>query len=106
MRIAVSTVSALQVWYRKHCNGLWEHHYGVHIETLDNPGWLVKVNLADTELAARDFTSIEENVVDGWPQSGRWMNCFVRDSIWHGAGDENCLEQILSVFLNWCDEAR
>lgn len=31
----------LSNWHKLNCNGDWEHTYGIKIETLDNPGWLV-----------------------------------------------------------------
>ena len=40
----------LQDWYLKQCDGGWEHEYGIKIETLDNPGWKVIIDLAYTEL--------------------------------------------------------
>ncbi|UCH44768.1 MAG: hypothetical protein JSV11_10785 [Nitrospiraceae bacterium] len=35
----------LNRWYINQCNGDWEHQYGIVIETLDNPGWRVKIDL-------------------------------------------------------------
>ncbi len=40
----------LQDWYRSRCDGTWEHSYGVKIDTLDNPGWLVTVDLGERSL--------------------------------------------------------
>jgi hypothetical protein len=40
---------AVQNWFKSQCDGDWEHGTGVKIETLDNPGWLVTINLADTD---------------------------------------------------------
>ena len=40
----------LEQWYRKQCDGEWEHAYGIRIETLDNPGWSLVVDLVDTDL--------------------------------------------------------
>ncbi len=37
-------------WYKENCDGDWEHQYGASINTLDNPGWEVRVDLAFTEL--------------------------------------------------------
>ncbi len=37
----MNTLTWIQKWYAKHCNGDWEHFYGVKIETVDNPGWSV-----------------------------------------------------------------
>ena len=39
----------LERWYQAQCDGDWEHHSGVTIETLDNPGWLVKIDLRGVE---------------------------------------------------------
>ncbi|MET8161729.1 Imm53 family immunity protein [Sphaerisporangium sp. NPDC005289] len=41
----------LQSWYASCCNDDWEHSYGVTIDTLDNPGWHLKIDLVDTPLA-------------------------------------------------------
>jgi hypothetical protein len=41
----------LQQWYAAQCNGDWEHTYGVKIDTLDNPGWILTVDLEETDLA-------------------------------------------------------
>lgn len=38
-------LKGLQDWYCSQCNGDWEHGYGVSIETLDNPGWSLKIEL-------------------------------------------------------------
>jgi hypothetical protein len=101
----MNTLAALQEWYQRHCNGEWEHHYGIEIGTLDNPGWQVKVDLTGTPFELNGFEPIEENVdSEGWQQSHRWMHCHARDAVWHGAGDETSLERILSTFLRWAGE--
>jgi hypothetical protein len=38
----------LQRWYHSQSDGTWEHASGVRIETLDNPGWSLKVDLRGT----------------------------------------------------------
>src|SRR3954469_18783567 len=43
----------LQRWYAQHCNGEWEHSYGISIQTLDNPGWRVKIDLHQTDLESK-----------------------------------------------------
>ena len=40
----------LQDWFRSQCDGDWEHETGIRIETLDNPGWRMRVNLVGTPL--------------------------------------------------------
>lgn len=44
----LNNVDWLSSWYRKECNGDWEHTYGISIQTLDNPGWSVRIDLLDT----------------------------------------------------------
>ncbi|MGI5485639.1 immunity 53 family protein [Microtetraspora malaysiensis] len=45
----------LQRWYSAQCDGEWEHAYGVKIDTLDNPGWSIAVDLVDTDLEGHVF---------------------------------------------------
>jgi hypothetical protein len=51
-------LSDLSRWYAHHCDGEWEHHHDIAIETTDNPGWWVKIDLAGTELEGRAFPAI------------------------------------------------
>jgi hypothetical protein len=45
-----SILQWLEQWYQSECNGDWEHSFGVKIETLDNPGWSVQIDLQETSL--------------------------------------------------------
>lgn len=40
----------LQNWYQSQCNGDWEHQYGISINTIDNPGWSIKIDIYNTAL--------------------------------------------------------
>ena len=57
----MSALSRLEAWYMRQCNDDWEHQYGVKIDTLDNPGWSVTVDLIDTNLDGVDFVTVAEN---------------------------------------------
>jgi hypothetical protein len=35
----------IQSWYATQCDGDWEHEFGVKIDTLDNPGWSLAIDL-------------------------------------------------------------
>ena len=91
-----NVLAELQVWYLSNCDGYWEHGYGVKIETLDNPGWQVQIELADTKLAGKSFDKLEiERSEDDW------VVCWVEGSTFQTAcGPEN-LEETLKVFLDW-----
>jgi hypothetical protein len=100
----MSTLARLQAWYTRQCNGVWEHSSGVLIESCDNPGWWVKVNLLGTPLQTRAFTEVAEGVDAQRVALGpRWLSCHVESGTWHGAGDETKLEGILEVFLAWAE---
>jgi hypothetical protein len=97
-------LGALQRWYARHCDGTWEQRYGIQIETCDNPGWWMRVDLVGTELQARLFQRLAQNVDDaGFSQGERWLHCCVKDGVWHGAGDETKLPAILQAFLTWAE---
>lgn len=92
----MSTLSRLTEWFSEHCNGEWEHTYGVSIETLDNPGWAVRIDLRELELTQLQFVSvqIERGEAD-------WINCKVEQEVFVGFGGPSNLEEILAVFLDW-----
>ena len=101
----MSTLTRLQAWYSRQCNGTWEHSSGVRIDSCDNPGWWVKINLLDTSLQDCKFTEIAEGVnSQGFALGPRWLNCRVEKNTWQGAGDETTLERILELFLAWAEE--
>jgi len=92
----MNRLTQIQDWYAAHCDGVWEHTWGVKIDSLDNPGWWVKINLVGTELEHAEFTPRV------WEHSkSDWMNCCVKDRVFEGAGDTAKLETILGVFLDW-----
>ena len=93
----METLHQLQKWYHSQCNGDWEHSYGVEIGTLDNPGWRIIIELADTKLVDRPFTEVRQNrehPID-------WIHCRVRDRKFEGFGGPFKLEEILKIFLAW-----
>ena len=63
----------LQDWYLAQCDEDWEHSYGVKIDTLDNPGWLIDVDLKDTSLEFRPFDDPNpENQARDYVKFGPW----------------------------------
>jgi Immunity protein 53 len=48
----------LQRWYLSHCNGDWEHTYGVTMENIDNPGWTLTVQLAETTVQDAEIPTL------------------------------------------------
>lgn len=88
----------VQQYYASCCNGDWEHGEGVSIETLDNPGWYVRINLQDTTLARQAFERIE---IEHDEQN--WYFCWIEDCKFHGAGGVYNLITILTIFRDWVE---
>ena len=91
----------LQRWYEAQCDGDWEHEYGVRIETLDNPGWSVEIDLAETDLEPRPFAELRDMAPER-----TWMVCRVSEGKFRGAGGAPMLGAILRVFLDWAREGQ
>lgn len=96
-----SLLAWLQDWYERQCDGDWEHQYGVSIETLDNPGWGVKIDLRGTAL---DGQSLEWTRHDG--SETNWFQYGVRNERFEAFGDPQKLHTILRVFRDWVECSR
>ena len=92
----MSLLQRLQSWYLKQCNGDWEHDSEITIQTLDNPGWLMQINLQGTSAEQLDFPRIKiERSEHDWMHASR-----TGDIIKLACGPEN-LDEMLRVFLDW-----
>ena len=101
----MNTLARLQTWYLAQCNGEWEHSSGVNIQSCDNPGWWVTINLTGTALQTQQFAEIAEGVDDlRFALGSHWLSCYIENGTWHGAGDETMLVRILEVFLGWAED--
>ena len=89
----------LQAWYLGQCDGDWEHQSGVSIETLDNPGWSVSINLTGTDLQGAEF-----NETSDLDPTHNWIRCWVENDEWHGVGGPLMLRTILEIFLTWAQQ--
>lgn len=95
-----SPISLLQQWYARQCDEDWEHSYGVKIETLDNPGWILTVDLIDTGLSAALIPMTRNDRSDqDWVQfevvGGRYIAC----------GGAFNLEEMIIQFLIFAQES-
>ncbi len=93
-------------WLARHCDGEWEHQYGVVIESCDNPGWWVKVDLVGTDLEGRPFEAVVRgDVIGNASPQPPWLHCYAHDGVWNGAGDLSTLSEILEIFVAWAKGA-
>jgi hypothetical protein len=89
----------LCAWYSARCDGDWEHQYGISIETLDNPGWRMRVDLTGTSLRLR--SDFERR--DSYDEPDNWTVARKSGNIFEGAGAPAKLEAIIADFLEWKD---
>src|SRR5271170_7418203 len=87
----------LQQWYADHCDGEWEHHYGIKIETLDNPGWRVTIDLTDTGLQEFPLTAIEHRMEDRL----LWCRCWRDERAFQAACGAYGLKAVVATFIEW-----
>ncbi len=91
-------------WYAQRCNDEWEHGYGIKLDTLDNPGWTLTINLADTALSGKPFDRQDANLEseDGDPNI-RWHSCWVEDNNFRAACGVYDLSNVISIFRQFAE---
>jgi hypothetical protein len=102
-------LSWLEHWYQEQCDGEWEHACGVTVETLDNPGWLVTIDLRGVEPEAVASTRVVSvlgeppSEMNGNKGGAVWMTCKVESGKFIGAGDPSQLRAILAQFKSFIE---
>jgi hypothetical protein len=91
-------IERFQEWYEFECNGDWEHQYGVRVQTLDNPGWAVDIDLTGTAIENRFFAPlrIDRSKAD-------WVRCKVEDGVFKGRGGATNLRELVTLFLQFAE---
>jgi hypothetical protein len=92
----MSALSRLSRWFHDQCNGEWEHTYGVSIESLDNPGWAVRIDLRELDVMPPQFAPIQED-----RSEVNWINCKVEQEVFVAFGGPSNLEELVTIFLDW-----
>ncbi|MEO6387022.1 MAG: immunity 53 family protein, partial [Croceibacterium sp.] len=89
----------LAEWYNSQCDGLWEHSFGVRIDTIDNPGWSLTVDLNGTDLEGRCLSRVAVNYGDEL----EWRICWVEDGQFNAAGGPLQLSNMIDDFRQWSE---
>lgn len=97
----------LSQWYLSQCNNDWEHSYGVKIDTLDNPGWSLKIDLTNTPMQGQPFQREEDGEISGdldeWRQTGSWWVARVDGNTFNVTCGPLDLAAAVGVFRRWVD---
>ena len=100
----MSALECLQDWYLAQCDGTWEHDHGIRVETLDNPGWMVEVDLTGTDLENAPF---EDFVVERLDED--WVHARVVETAdpvrrrFEAFCGPRSLTEVLEIFLAWAE---
>ena len=93
-----SAISKLEEWYASQCDGDWEHSYGVKIQTLDNPGWRVHIDLQETRGQDAKLEMVRINRADN-----DWIQYWVEKVQFNIACGPKNLSEAVAIFLRWFD---
>ncbi|MES2325459.1 MAG: immunity 53 family protein [Pseudomonadota bacterium] len=93
-------MSGIEAWYKGRCDGDWEHSYGVSITTLDNPGWLVEIDLVETPWGHVTTRFLRSERTDS-----DWVQSEVKNGRFVGSGGVANLGEILQIFLQIVEPA-
>jgi hypothetical protein len=90
----------LEKWFAARCDGNWEQHYGVRIDSLDNPGWTLEIDLDGTPAQSRCLarTMIQRGEND-------WINFWVADKRFHARMGVGNLDEAIGIFVGWFDKS-
>jgi hypothetical protein len=83
----------IQNWFLSNCDGNWEHENIIKIQTLDNPGWSISIDLNYTALAQ---LTIKSGLIDNAEDD--WYTYEIKNAVYKAAGDPNKLEFLLLKF--------
>jgi hypothetical protein len=86
-------------WFEAQCDGEWEHEDGITIESLDNPGWSIRIALRSTRLDGRTL----ERVCHNYDHETDWWTCWTEDNQFHGAGGPQQLASMIAAFREWSE---
>jgi hypothetical protein len=102
--ISMNSIEWLQSWYMRQCDGEWEHEHGVSIQTLDNPGWMLRIDLTGTSLEGVSMKAIAGTINHlGMDGNHQWIDCRVESNQFVGAGGPMSLIQICDIFMRWAE---
>jgi Immunity protein 53 len=96
----VNGISLLEKWYSSQCDGEWEHGSGIDINTLDNPGWTLKINVRGTKAANKELGRIQINRTEE-----DWIHYWVENGQFNAACGPLNLSETIRLFVDWFENS-
>ena len=98
----MSELERLQRWYADQCDGEWEHGHGITVETVDNPGLCLSIDLTGTSARLELGRSLEVERDDD-----DWYQIWVREERGHRCLLAACgplnLAEVVEIALTWLE---
>ncbi|MFN4241849.1 MAG: immunity 53 family protein [Tepidisphaerales bacterium] len=94
----MDNLSWLMRWFGGRCDGAWESECGITIETVDNPGWMVRIDLDGTGLDPSSFRPVAVQRTES-----DWVECKVADGLFYAGAGVNNLDEVLGIFRRWVE---
>lgn len=94
----MSHLQALQEWYAQMCDGDWEHSFGIKMDTVDNPGWIVSIDIVGTSLSG-EICSLEQKF-----PAGEWLQVSCDGEVFRIACGPRSLDRGIATFLRFADQ--
>ena len=94
-------LSRLEAWFKAECDGEWEHNYGINIETSDNPGWIIKIDLSETSLFGLGSAEKRCDVSEK-----DWINVKISELIFEGSCSAGKLLELIDEFLYFTENRK
>lgn len=94
-----SAFDFLQSWYASSCDGDWEHSFGIKIENLDNPGWVIEIDLEGTSLENKTFKGYDREGDD----ENDFVLCKIENRKFIGVNGVKNLDETLRIFKEFAE---
>lgn len=92
----MDAVAKLCTWFERQCSKDWHEDRGIKIDTLDNPGWSMKIDLKGTELQDKTFHDIRIERSDR-----DWVVARKNADVFEAFGGPMNLGEMIESFLVW-----
>ena len=99
--MTINNTARLQTLFQSLCDGEWEHGEAIEIETIDNPGWRIKLSCRGTYLQLMELpaTVIKRTEHD-------WVSVKKEECVIFGACGPLNLDECLNIILDWAATQR
>jgi hypothetical protein len=89
----MNTIKWISEWFLSNCDGDWEHLNQIKIFTVDNPGWVIQIDLSGTK-----YESIKIPYELFEKSENDWFGFSIKNGIYDAGGDLNKLDFLVNKF--------